>query len=438
MKTSIIVVLTSLMCASPVFGQAKQLDNVFYCFNNGIRTLPNAPKSLADQASLIKKIGFDGLSGHIGDDYWARRKALDNAGVDMPEIYWGMTLMDDGHIEYKEGIKEIIKDSKDRNLLVALFLNAKTYMNHKSEGDKIFAGGIQALADFAAPYQVKVAIYPHANNYSETLAHSVKMAKQINRRNVGVIFNTCHLLKVEGEEGWKEKAQKALPYLFMVSINGADAGDTQKMGWDQLIQPLGEGTFDTYALVKFFKDNGYHGKFGLQCYNIKQDCKAALTQSMDTWRAYQTRYAEEASIEPGGTTAENFLQAWASGLGKGSADDMTAFYEDSKDTLAIQSTGRVCKGTAEVRKEYESAFAEVIFERVTLGNLTVRQHGDVAWATCRFKALTSHRVTNAKWTLEVYTSFVLKQSGNTWKIVLEQSTPIAGVPRVSPQESVRQ
>ncbi|NQV36272.1 MAG: TIM barrel protein [Phycisphaeraceae bacterium] len=438
MKTSIIVVLISFLCGSPIFSQDKQLDNVFYCFNNGIRTLPNAPKSLADQAALIKKIGFDGLSGHISDDYWARRKALDKAGVGMPEIYWGMTLTDDGQIEYKEEIKEIIKDSKDLNLLVALFLNAKKYMNHKSEGDKIFADGIQALADFAASYHVDVAIYPHANNYSETLAHSVKMAKQINRRNVGVIFNTCHLLKVEGEEGWQEKAKQALPYLFMVSINGADSGETQKMGWDRLIQPLGQGTFDTYELVKFFKDNGYHGKFGLQCYNIKQDCKAALTQSMNTWRTYQKRYAEETSIEPSGATAESFLQAWASGFGKGSVDDMTAFYEDSKDTFVIQSTGRARKGTADIRKEYQSAFEEVVFERVTLGDLTVRQQGDMAWATCRFKALTSHRVTHTKWTLEVYTSFVLKRFDNTWKIVLEQSTPIAGVPRVSPQESVRQ
>ena len=141
-----------------------------------------------------------------------------------------------------------------------------------------------------------------------------------------------------------------------------------------------------------------------------------------------------ASVEPQGITPEGFLEAWASGLGKGSADDMTAFYEDSKDTLAIQSTGRVRKGTVEIRKEYESAFEEVVFERVTLGDLTVRQHGNMAWATCRFKAVTALRVTHTKWTLEVYTSFVLKRVNNTWKIVLEQSTPIAGVPRVSPQE----
>jgi hypothetical protein len=59
-----------------------------------------------------------------------------------------------------------------------------------------------------------------------------------------------------------------------------------------LIQPLGEGSFDTYQLVKLINDNGYDGKFGLQCYNIKQDCEVALTKSIQTWQAYKKRYRE--------------------------------------------------------------------------------------------------------------------------------------------------
>ena len=273
--------------------QKQELDNVFYCFNNGVRTLPNAPVGFDAQAALIKKIGFDGFAGHTSEDYFERRASLDKAGVEMSEIYWGMTLTDEAKIVYKEEIREIIKDAKDRDLLVALFLNAEKFMTKKTDGDKLFAKGIQELADFAAPYNVKVAIYPHANNYCETSAHSIQLAKLINRDNVGVIFNTCHLLKVEGEEGWEDKALAAVPYLYMVSINGADSGNTKEMGWDRLIQPLGEGTFDTYKLVKLLKDNGYEGKFGLQCYNIKQDCEVALTKSMNTWKLYQEKYQNE-------------------------------------------------------------------------------------------------------------------------------------------------
>ncbi len=269
--------------------QKKELDNTFYAFNNSMR-MPNAPEGMDAQAQLIKRLGFDGFSGHTNDDYFPRRAALDKTGLKMPEIYWGIEMDSIGQIAYKEELKEIIKDSEDRNLVVALFSNVKYFMNNKEEGDPLLAKAIGELADFAAPYGVKIAIYPHFGNYCETLEHSVRMAKMTNRPNVGAIFNTCHLLKVEGEEGWEHKLIDALPYLYMISINGADSGNTKEMNWDKLIQPLGEGTFDTWKLVKLAKDNGYEGLFGLQCYDIKQDCEVALTKSINTWNAYKKRY----------------------------------------------------------------------------------------------------------------------------------------------------
>ena len=97
----------------------------------------------------------------------------------------------------------------------------------------------------------------------------------------------------EGEAGWEQKLIDALPHLYMISICGADGGNTKEMGWDQLIQPLGEGSFDVYPLVKLARDQGYEGPFGLQTYNIKQDAKTALTTSITTWRKYRERYEDE-------------------------------------------------------------------------------------------------------------------------------------------------
>jgi sugar phosphate isomerase/epimerase len=291
MRTLVLATLISTFfgCAN---SQKKALDNTFYAFNNSVR-MPNAPEGMEAQAELIKKLGFDGFSGHTNDDYFSRRAALDKAGLKMPEVYWGIDMDSTGQISYKEGLKEIIQDSKDRDLVIALFSNVKFYMNNKEEGDPLLAKAIGELADFAASYGVKIAIYPHVGNYCETSEHSVRLAKLANHPNVGAIFNTCHLLKKEGEEGWEQKLIDALPFLYMISINGADSGNTREMNWDKLIQPLGEGTFDTYRLVKLAKDNGYNGLFGLQCYNIKQDCEVALTKSINTWNAYEKRYATE-------------------------------------------------------------------------------------------------------------------------------------------------
>jgi len=77
----------------------------------------------------------------------------------------------------------------------------------------------------------------------------------------------------------------------MLSINGADTGNTKEMEFNRLIRPLGEGEFDTYKSVKLAKDNGYNGLFGLQSAKNKEDCEVVLIKSMNTWRAYQKRYA---------------------------------------------------------------------------------------------------------------------------------------------------
>lgn len=296
MKYYTIIVSLSILTIMPWLwakDNYQKLDNVFYCFNNGVRTLPNAPKDFDTQAALVKKLGFDGLAGHMEENYYPLRNAMDKVGLPMPEIYIKIATGKDGNVVYHKDLKNILIDSKKRNLLVALHLHNNIKIKDSNKADQIFIEGIQKLADFCDPLNIKIAIYPHAGFHCETVAHSVKLAKAIDRKNVGVIFNTCHYLKVEGSRNWKNAIQLALPYLFMVSINGADDGDTKNMGWERLIQPLGEGTFDTYQIVKFLKDNNYTGLFGLQCYNIKQDCEKALTKSINTWKSYRQRYIQD-------------------------------------------------------------------------------------------------------------------------------------------------
>jgi len=267
------------------------LNNPFYCFNNSMR-LTGAPTDYAGQARLVKELDYDGISGHGEEKYFEFRKALDEVGVAMPEIYIPLKI-DPGVPAYHPLLKELIRDSKNRDLLVTLHLHSEMYKNNKQEGDLKFAEILAELADYAAQYHVKLAVYPHIAFYCEDIDHVLRLIKLTNRPNVGAVFNLCHFLKVEGAENMEHQVLKVLPYLLMVSVSGADEGDTKKMDWDRLIQPLGKGTFDTYSLVKLLKDNGYNGKFGLQCYNIKMDCKPALTQSVNAWKEFKIRYKKE-------------------------------------------------------------------------------------------------------------------------------------------------
>ena len=145
----------------------KELDNTFYCFNNGVRTLPNAPIGYEAQAQLIKRLGFDGLAGHEEETYHELRVALDKVGLEMPEIYIRLDVVD-GKISYNSELKNIMEDSRDRKLLVTLHLHADEYMNNKKEGDKLFVTRLRELADFGKPFNIQFAVYPHVNFYCET------------------------------------------------------------------------------------------------------------------------------------------------------------------------------------------------------------------------------------------------------------------------------
>ena len=67
----------------------------------------------------------------------------------------------------------------------------------------------------------------------------MRLVKKVDRKNVGVTFNLCHFLKVEGEKNLERRLKEAKPHLFAVNINGADGGNTDQMGWDRLIQTAG-------------------------------------------------------------------------------------------------------------------------------------------------------------------------------------------------------
>jgi sugar phosphate isomerase/epimerase len=131
---------------------------------------------------------------------------------------------------------------------------------------------------------VKIALYPHSWFWIERVEDALRVAKKVDRTNVGATFNLCHWLKVEGDRDPKPVLKEALPRLFFVSINGADRGDTKSMEWDRLIQPLDRGSYDVAAFLKTLKELGYAAPIGFQGYGIKGDSKTILQQTMDGWK----------------------------------------------------------------------------------------------------------------------------------------------------------
>ena len=280
-----------VLAGLPAGAEEGTLDNVFFPFNNSVMQLENAPATLEGKVELLKELGYDGLEGYGPDTFAPLKSALKAQGLSMPCNYNRIDL-EPGKPAYDPGLKEMIRQM-DPGEALWLHLHSQTFKDDHAAGDAYATGVLRELSGFAAPFGVELAVYLHINTYCETVAHGVRLAELVARENFGTTLNLCHLLAAEGSENIGEKIALSMPHLTAVSICGADGGDTKGMSWMRLIQPLGDGDFDVYAFVRTLKDLGYAGPIGLQCYNIKGDCRTVLAKSMATWRAYQARYAAE-------------------------------------------------------------------------------------------------------------------------------------------------
>lgn len=286
------LLLILLFCAFSVPAKRK-ISNIFYA-QNTLDWFQNGPKSDQEKALLLKSIGYDGLEGFGYSDFFLLSKVLRDNGLKMPVNYVSLNVGLNGTVADPsiDKIREMISNS-EKGSIIYFQLTSDVYKNDRSTGDKVIVTVLQGLSDFAKGYGIRLSTYPHLSCYCETVEYSVKLAKMVHRKNYGATMNLCHLLKVEGSKDIDSKIIEYAPWLFAVNICGSDDGDTQQMDWDRLIQPLGQGSFDTYHFVKLLLDNGYKGAIGLQCYNLKGDAKQTLLNSLQTWNSFKLQYKNQ-------------------------------------------------------------------------------------------------------------------------------------------------
>lgn len=278
----IIVLLTLclLCCYSP--SKAQTFDPPFFVFEDG---LWNAKSDDAQYWSdLTKDAGFDGVELIGLDKVDAMIPALEKNDLKLFTLYIQINI--DGENPYDERLKDYIKKYEGQITHLWVHVHSDKYSPSDSKGDKKCIKIITELAEYAAAYNVKIAFYPHADFWVETVDDGVRLAEKIDVPNVGTVFNLCHFLKKDKTDKLEEKIINAMPYLFLVSINGADNGDTNNYNWNRLIQPLGSGDYDVLNVLQILKNNGYSNPIGLQCYNIKGEPEVFLKESVETWKKY--------------------------------------------------------------------------------------------------------------------------------------------------------
>lgn len=237
-------------------------------------------QSAKEQVEMVKELGYAGMGPMAGGGLAELAGELEKNGLRLFAAYLGANI-GPGEQKYGPELKQAIEILKGSNSMLWLFVQSNKDKPSSPEGDERAAEVIREIADLAAANGVRVALYPHTGFWVERVEDAIRVAKKVDRKNVGVTFNLCHWLMVDGQKNAEPLIKAAMPYLFVVTINGADSGAKD---WKGLIQTLDRGSFDAGKFLKTLADCGYTGPIGFQGYGIGGDAYDNLKRTMDAWR----------------------------------------------------------------------------------------------------------------------------------------------------------
>lgn len=263
----------------------QEFSPEFFVYEWGLRKAQSQePDYWAD---LADKAGFDGMELMGLDKADSMLPALKKKGLKLYTLYIKIDL--DAEVPYDKNLKDYIRKWDGDVPYIWIHVHSSKYGPSDPAGDQRCIEIVNELAEFAEPSGLKLVFYPHINQWLEKVSDGVRLAKKINRDNVGASFHLAHFLMKDETDKLEEKLTEAMPHLFLVSINGADDGDTHNMPWTQTVQPLGRGSYDVYHVLEVLKGLGYKNPIGLQCYSIEGKAEEFLMFSTATWEDYIQR-----------------------------------------------------------------------------------------------------------------------------------------------------
>ena len=277
---AVLALLATILLTPPAGGEAPAPAPKFYAYCVEVGVPGVNPRPLAEQAKLLRELGFDGVGCELwlDDALEPNLKLIEDAGLQL-YLVWTSVNVNPAQPAFDPRLPAALRRLKGRPVTVSVLLRG--FKPGDPQGIEPAIKALRELGDVAAEAGVRISIYNHVNDWSESLPFIVEVVKQVNHPQVGFNFNLCHWLKVDGARDWRPLLRAHAAKLFCVTINGATIGAE---AWTNgLIRPLDEGDFDNRALLATLRDIGYRGPVGLMCYGVPGDPHEHLARSMRAW-----------------------------------------------------------------------------------------------------------------------------------------------------------
>jgi len=242
------------------------------------------PRSLPEQAKMLRELGFDGVAHPLwlDENLDKNLRTLDEAGLKVYMLYLTVNVNPKAQ-PYDPRAAEAIRKLKGRPVTICVLLQG--LKPGDPQGMEPAVKALRQLGDLAAASGLRISIYHHTGDWTASLLDAIEVAKQANHPAVGVNFNLCHWLMVDGDKDFRPVLRENAAKVFVVTINGAKLGS--KTWTNGLIQPLDRGDFDNRQLLALLGEIGYRGPIGLMCYGIPDEARDHLQRSMKVWKSWQ-------------------------------------------------------------------------------------------------------------------------------------------------------
>jgi len=279
MKKSLVAIVSLFLCAC---AQAEERP-LFFAMNTAARQPP------AEAAMVLAELGYDGFGGSPATAK-AYATELAKRKVRFVNAYH-VTKFSFQDTDVPADLVQAIDALAGLDITLWLGLQQVEVPAGAdagpTAGDAVAVPALKRALVLAKAKGVKISLYPHAGFWGESVETCLRVADAVNDPSLGITFNLCHWLKVEGSQRDPAPVLKeAMPRLDFVTVCGADTGDTRTLGWDRLIQPLGRGTYDIGAFLAKLRAAGYRGPIGFQGYGIQMDSKELLQVTMEAWKTF--------------------------------------------------------------------------------------------------------------------------------------------------------
>ena len=246
-------------------------------------------RSIPEQAQMLRELGFDGVGYPLwlDDSLDKNLRILDKEEL-KPYLLYTSVSVNPAEKPYDPRVPAAIAKLKGRPATICVLLRG--FPPGDPRGEEPAVKILRELGDLAAQNGLRISIYHHAGDWTASLLFALRVVKKTDHPQVGVDFNLCHWLMVDGDKDYRPVLRENAAKIFVVTINGAQIGS--KTWTNGLIQPLDRGDFDNRQLLATLREIGYRGPIGLMCYGIPGDAREHLQRSMKVWKSWKAEWTK--------------------------------------------------------------------------------------------------------------------------------------------------